>query len=95
MRKTENLVYDNLIKSFCTFLIDNDYETLIEKETSELVSALKNLHCIGTSLGLMGCIRSDKDSLKNILILLDISEEKFKRIVSMLRQEMGYKFSTE
>lgn len=96
MNKPEKISYDDLIKTITMFWIDRDLEESISKEVTAAVSSLSTkLTKIDTKDGLKEYIASDKDSLGNILSLMEISEEKFKRIISMLRRERKYTFSTE
>ena len=96
MNKPEKISYDDLIKTITMFWIDRDLEDSISKEVNAAVSSLSTkLTKIDTKDGLKEYIASDKDSLGKILSLMEISEEKFKRIISMLRRERKYTFSTE
>lgn len=96
MNKPANITYDELIKTITMFWIDNTLEDSINAEVEKFVSELETkLTKIGTKEGLRDYIRSDKASLGNILGLMEISEEKFKRIISMMRRDRKYVFSTE
>lgn len=96
MNKPERISYEELIKTITMFWIDRDLEESIAKEVQNMVDSLSTkLTRIDTKEGLKEYIASDKDSLSNILSLMEISEEKFKRIISMLRRERRYVFSTE
>ena len=96
MNKPLNITYDSLIKTITMFWIDNELEKVMAAEVAKNVANMQTqLTQIGTSEGLKDYIKSDKNSLSNILSLLEISEEKFKRIISMLRREKKYVFSTE
>lgn len=96
MNKPTNITYEDLIKTITMFWIDKGLEASIATEVSENVTAMQSkLTQIGTPEGLKAYIKADKNSLSNVLSLLEISEEKFKRIISMLRRERRYVFSTE
>lgn len=96
MKKPDQMSYEDLIKTITMFWIDRDLEESMAKEVEKVVSSLSTkLTKIDTKDGLKDYISSDKDSLGNILSLMEISEEKFKRIISMLRRERRYTFSTE
>ena len=96
MTRPDRISYDNLIKTITMFWIDRDLENSTSKEIETAVDSLSTkLTKIDTKDGLKEYIASDKDSLGNILSLMEISEEKFKRIISMLRRERKYVFSTE
>lgn len=96
MNKPANISYDELIKTITMFWIDKTLEESINSEVERFVTELETkLTKIGTKEGLREYIRSDKSSLGNILGLMEISEEKFKRIISMLRRDRKFVFSTE
>lgn len=96
MNKPTNISYDELVKTITMFWIDTSLEESINAEVESFVTELETkLTKIGTKEGLCQYIRSDKAALGNILGLMEISEEKFKRIISMLRRDRKYVFSTE
>ncbi len=96
MNKPEKISYEDLIKTITMFWIDRELEDSVAKEVNAAVNSLSTkLTKIDTKDGLKDYIASDKDSLGNILSLMEVSEEKFKRIISMLRRERKYIFSTE
>lgn len=96
MNKPVRISYEDLIKTITMFWIDRDLEETMNREVDDVVDSLSTkLTKIDTLDGLKDYIKSDKDSLGNILSLMEISEEKFKRIISMLRRERKYTFSTE
>lgn len=96
MNKPAKITYDELVKTITMFWTDNALEEAINAEVEKFVSELETkLTKIGTKEGLRDYIRSDKASLGNILGLMEISEEKFKRIISMMRRDRKYVFSTE
>jgi hypothetical protein len=94
--KPQNLSYDELVKTSTMFFVDEDYETKIITEVENCVNKLiERLPYINTYTGLKKYIQEDRDSLDNILNLLNISSEKFKRVVTMLRLDRGHVFATE
>ena len=96
MNKPVNISYEELVKTIKMFWIDNALEEAIDLEIESMVTELETkLTKIGTKEGLRDYICSDKAALGNILGLMEISEEKFKRIISMMRRERKYIFSTE
>lgn len=96
MNKPTNISYDELVNTITMFWIDNALEEAINAEVEKFVTELETkLTRIGSKEGLCEYIRSDKASLGNILGLMEISEEKFKRIISMLRRDRKFVFSTE
>lgn len=72
--------------------IDDKYESLVAEKSEELKGKLSQ---INSREGLENYVRKEKDSLDNILCLLDVAQEKFKRIVSSLRLKKGYDFESE
>ncbi|MBS4031629.1 MAG: hypothetical protein KGZ63_09470 [Clostridiales bacterium] len=85
-QKPKALTVEEFIKSATMFYID----TTLEKQYADSVSASVNelqtrLLGIATSDGLKKYIGDDRESLDRITSLLNISEEKFKRIITMLR----------
>ena len=96
MEKPNSITYDDLIKSNIMFWNDRNLEQSINQEIEKLVDALESkLKSINTVSGLKDYIKSDEDSLTNILTLMDIREEKFKRVISLVRKDRKYSFSTE
>lgn len=96
MNKPDRIPYEELIKTITMFWIDRELEETVSKEVQNVVDLLSTkLTKIDTKEGLREYISSDKDSLENILSLMEISEEKFKRIISMLRREKKHVFTTE
>ena len=96
MRKPEKISYEEFIKTITMFWIDRELEDSISREVNEMVTSMENkLTSINTKEGLIDFIKADKTSLTNILALMEIPEEKFKRIVSLLRKERKFTFATE
>jgi hypothetical protein len=95
-QKLAKLGFEELFNSTTMFFVDEQYEKSIEEEVRSKVDELyKDLQTIGTKKGLTQYIIDHKDSLDNITSLMEISTERFKRMVSMIRKEKGYVFSTE
>lgn len=88
----ESLSIDEFMKSATMFYIDSELEAKYTAFLDENVSQLqKKLLGIATQKGLEKYIREEKDALGNLIALLDISEEKFKRIITMLRIEKHHR----
>lgn len=88
--------FDELFNSTTMFYVNNKYENDIEQEVQEKVDELySELHSIGTKEELKDYIIGHKDSLDNLTSLMEISTERFKRMVSMIRKDRGFVFSTE
>ena len=96
MKKPERVSYDEFTKTISMFWRDNNWEESIKKEVDAYADSLsEKLKGIDSKKGLLEYIRNDKQSLTNILALLEIPEEKFKRIISLLRREQKYVFTSE
>lgn len=82
---------EEFIKSTTMFYIDEElekeFDDVVEKDVKEIKSDLLG---ITTEDGLRKYIRTNPESLDRITSVLNISEEKFKRIVTMLRVKKGY-----
>lgn len=94
--KPQKISYDELFNSTTMFYVNQEYEERISQEVEEKVDALySELQGIGTKDGLKNYIVLHKDSLSNLTSLMEISEERFKRMVSMIRKDRGFVFQTE
>lgn len=93
---TKKLEFEELFNSTTMFFVNEEYEADIEREVQIKVDEIYHgLKGIDTKEGLKQYIIKHKDSLDNLCSLMEISTEKFKRMVSMLRKERGFVFSTE
>lgn len=92
----EKIKYDCIISSTTMFIvndsIENTYSARTVSQTSELIQKLTQINSID---GLKKYIRDYPNALDNILCLLDISLEKFKRIISMIRINKRYTVQSE
>lgn len=92
----EKIKYEKVIASTTMFVvnepIEESYSNRVNEQTKELNA---NLSHINSTSGLKKYIIEYPNSLENILCLMDISLEKFKRIVSFLRIVKGYSVSSE
>lgn len=96
MEKPKKIAYDELIQTTTMFWINTELENEFKKYIDECVLAIEaKLRNINTMEGLKSYILNDKNSLNNILTLMEIPEEKFKRIISMLRRDRKYVFTSE
>lgn len=92
----KKLGFEELFNSTTMFYVNEEYEETIKNEIQVKVDELYNkLHNIGTKDGLKKYIIENKNSLNNLTSLMEISTERFKRMVSMIRKERGFVFSTE
>ena len=82
---------EEFIKSTTMFYIDDELEKEFDEEVEKDVNEIKlELLGITTDEGLKNYIRTNSKSLDRITSIMNISEEKFKRIITMLRIEKGY-----
>lgn len=95
-KKTKSMSTEEFIKSATMFYMDKELEKYYSDEVQNCVYSLSSkLGHINTKEGLKKYIRDDKNSLDNITSLLNISTEKFKRIITMLRLKKGHMPTTE
>lgn len=84
------------LRTTTMFLCDSKIEAYYENLLNSQVRALKDtLQGIDTIEGMKLYIRLEKKAIDNILTLLGISVEKFKRVVSWIRLSKGYTFDSE
>lgn len=82
---------EEFIRTATMFYIDENLEKEFDEEVERDVEEIKaELLGITTDEGLKNYIRTNPKSLDRITSIMNISEEKFKRIVTMLRIEKGY-----
>lgn len=88
--------FDELFNSTTMFYVNEENEQEFEREIQNKVDELYlELQSINTKEGLKKYIVEHKDSLDNLTSLMEISTERFKRMVSMIRKDRGFVFSTE
>lgn len=99
MNKPEKIMFSDFIDSMTSFYIDESFEDKMEHEQKirqrETRKIYKRIEAISTYEGLKSYIAEEKDSLHNLTSLLGLSEENFKRVVSMIRRNHGQKFVSE
>lgn len=79
------------IKSISAFFIDADTEKEFQERIKcEVREIRQEMREIDTLAGLRRYISRSSESLSRILALLGVSEEKFKRIITMLRLKKNY-----
>ena len=90
------LKLEEFIKTATMFYIDEElekeFDTAVEDDIREIKTELLG---ITTEEGLEKYIRRDPNSLDRITSVLNISEEKFKRIITMLRIKQGFMPTSE
>lgn len=72
--------------------IEKTYDELVNKQVSKMIDSIKGIENYD---GLVAFIKQDKDALEKLIALLGISNEKFKRVVSLVRLSKGFIFDTE
>lgn len=96
VQKPNSLTIDEFVRSATMFYIDPaleaEYATTVESQVAVLQTKLLGIAAPG---GLEKYIREDHEALDNITSLLNISEEKFKRIITMLRIEKRHTPTSE
>lgn len=92
----KKLTYDELFNSATMFYINPQCEEsikkTIEQHTAEILTGLKTISSKET---LKQYIIDHKDALDRLTSVAEISEERFKRMVSMIRKDRGFVFGTE
>ncbi len=92
----EKASYNDFVRSMTMFFINESIdEKYFEQRRIKLELLKSQLSCIGTREGLIRYITNYDDSLENLLVLLGVSTELFKRVVSLFRIERGMIFQTE
>lgn len=82
---------DEYIKTVTMFFVDSQLESDFAQAVDNEVRGFKNeLLGIATLEGMVKYVREHSDSLEKLISLLNISEEKFKRIITMLRIQKGF-----
>lgn len=95
-KKPKTMTVEEFIKSARMFYIDADLEKDYADKVSKRVPELRTrLLGIATIEGLKKYIREDSEALDRITSLLNISEEKFKRIITVLRIQKRHTPSSE
>lgn len=94
--KATKLSYDELFNSTTMFYMNPDYEAkigkVVEAKTADISVGLRT---IKDKESLKQYILDHKDSLDNLTSVAEISVERFKRMVSMIRKDRGFVFGTE
>jgi hypothetical protein len=94
--KPRAMTVEEFIRSVTMFYIDNDLEESFSSDVTTSVNKIRT-DLLGVAIpdGLKQYIRDDKDALDHITSLLNISEEKFKRIITMLRLQKRHMPTSE
>jgi len=91
LTKPNGLTLEELVKSATMFYIDEELEREFSNAVTASVEKIRS-NLVGVAMldGLSKYIKEDKEALHLITSLLNISEEKFKRVVTMLRIQKNY-----
>jgi hypothetical protein len=93
MRKLSS---QEIVRSISMFFLNSDidekYTKKLKDTTEELSERMKH---INTRNGLEQFIRNNSDAFELLLMLLGISLEYFKRVISLFRLQLGLSFKTE
>lgn len=96
MDKPNKISYNDALKNTTMFFSSDEIETSFENLVNNRTLAMKSkLSVIASKDGLKDFIKNDSDAIPLLITLLNISEEKFKRVVSWVRMSMGYTFDSE
>lgn len=95
-KKVRKLTYDELFNSTTMFYINQNCEENIKKMIdAKTTDILEGLNSIESKETLKQYIIAHKDALDQLTSVTGISDERFKRMVSMIRKERGFVFATE
>lgn len=88
--------YNDLVLSMTMFFLNSDIDNkYFELRKNKLATLRAQLKGIDTRTGLVRYIKGNENALENLLVLLGISTELFKRVISLFRIERGMFFSSE
>lgn len=88
--------YEEYVKTTNMFFVNEELEKRIEKEVQLATETLcSRMSGIFTEAGLEAYVRDDKDAIDNLISIMNISSEKFKRVVTTLRLEKGHAITSE
>lgn len=94
--KARKITYEELFNSTTMFYMNSDYEAKIENAIqTKTLEISTGLQTITDKNSLKKYIIDHKDSLDNLTSVAEISVERFKRMVSMIRKDRGFVFQTE
>lgn len=84
------------LKSITMFLIDEKTEAKYQnKIATELQEYQNSMLSIATKEGLEEFIRNDENAIERLTTILGLSGERFNRVISTLRVQKGFLFTTE
>jgi hypothetical protein len=96
MIKSKHYSFNEFKELATMFYVDDEFEKQFDEYINQKVDDLyNNISVINSREGLIQYIASSEEALADILALIGLSAEKFKRIVSLIRIWNGEKFRTE
>lgn len=87
--------YNDFLKSISMFFLDEKVDKKYIAERNDFSNLAYEMREINHRQGLENYIRECPDSIDNLLIILGVSGEYFKRITSLFRRLSGLEFRTE
>ena len=88
--------YAEYIKTTAMFYVDEKLEQEFEQEITYATDTLwARMKGIATMDGLKQFIKDDEEAIEKLINLMNISSEKFKRVITTLRLEKGHTISGE
>ena len=92
----KKIPFNDFLKTMTMFFVNEDVDKKFVKLRKEKIDLLRaQMSQINSNVGLQAYIRSYDDSLSNLLVILGVSNEMFKRVISMFRIQAGMVFQTE
>lgn len=92
----KKIPFNDFLKSMTMFFVNEEIDKKYIKLRKEKIDLLRaQMSQINSYVGLQSYIRSYEDSLSNLLVILGVSNEMFKRVISMFRIQAGMVFQTE
>lgn len=92
----KKIPYNSFLQSMTLFFVNDNIDKKYVNLRKEKINQLKaEMSLINSHIGLQNYIKTYEDSLSNLLVILGVSNEMFKRVISMFRIQLGMIFQTE
>lgn len=92
----KKIPYNSFLQSMTLFFVNDNIDKKYANLRKEKINQLKaEMSLINSRAGLQNYIRTYEDSLSNLLVILGVSNEMFKHVISMFRIQLGMIFQTE
>ena len=92
----KKIPFNDFLKTMTLFFVNEEIDKKFIKLRNEKINLLRaQMSQINSYVGLQTYIRSYDDSLSNLLVILGVSNEMFKRVISMFRIQAGMVFKSE